>query len=76
MPVWKVQVEGGDDEQVEAGMLLLESGALVAFSAESLVVRAWAPGQWRTVQHITGPHEPPDGNGNEGANVVVELTHV
>ncbi len=76
MPVWTVQVEGGHDEQVEAEILLVDSGTLIAFSGESLIVRAWAPGQWRTVQHITGGHEPPDSSGDEQANFVVELARV
>src|SRR3712207_7649184 len=40
------------DERVEAWMLATESGALIAFSEEGLVLRAWAPGQWRTVRAL------------------------
>ena len=52
MPAWTVQVAEDQDERVEAGMLVTESGALIAFSEEGLVLRAWAPGQWRTVRHL------------------------
>jgi hypothetical protein len=52
MPVWTVQGAGGEDERVEAWGLATESGALVALSEEGLMVRAWAPGQWRTVQQM------------------------
>ncbi|MBB3083081.1 hypothetical protein [Geodermatophilus sabuli] len=54
MPVWTVQTTNGDDERVEAGLLATEGGALVALSEEGLMVRAWAPGQWRTVRHVGG----------------------
>src|SRR3954453_4270308 len=40
MPVWKVQIAGGEDETVEAGMLVTESGALVAMSGECSILRA------------------------------------
>jgi hypothetical protein len=33
-------------------MLATEAGTLIAFSEEGLVLRAWAPGQWRTVRHL------------------------
>ncbi|MGR6963316.1 hypothetical protein ACU610_02495 [Geodermatophilus sp. URMC 61] len=52
MPAWTVQVAEDQDEQVEAGILVTEGGALIAFSEEGLVLRAWAPGQWRTVRHL------------------------
>jgi hypothetical protein len=52
MPAWTVQVAEDEDERVEAGMLATEAGALIAFSEEGLVLRAWAPGQWRTVRHL------------------------
>ncbi len=52
MPAWTVQVADDQDERVEAGMLATEAGTLIAFSEEGLVLRAWAPGQWRTVRHL------------------------
>ena len=52
MPAWTVQVADDHDERVEAEMLATEAGALIAFSGEGLVLRAWAPGQWRTVRHL------------------------
>ena len=52
MPAWTVQVADDHDERVEAEMLATEAGALIAFSEEGLVLRAWAPGQWRTVRHL------------------------
>lgn len=54
MPVWSVQMAGGDDETVEAGLLATEGGALVALSPEGLVVRAWAPGRWEAVRCLVG----------------------
>jgi photosystem II stability/assembly factor-like uncharacterized protein len=59
MPVWTVQIAGGDDERVEAELLATESGALVALSEEGLLLRAWAPGQWRTVRHVHGVDAAP-----------------
>ena len=53
MPVWSVQVAGGD-ETIEAGLLATEGGALVALSPEGLVVRAWAPGHWEGVTCLVG----------------------
>ena len=52
MPAWTVQVADDHDERVEAEMLATEAGALIAFSEEGLVLRAWAPGQWRTVRNL------------------------
>ncbi len=52
MPAWTVQVADDQDERVEAGMLATEAGTLIAFSEEGLVLRAWAPGQWRTVRAL------------------------
>ena len=54
MPVWTVRMPGGEDERIAADLLLVESGALMALSEESLLVRAWAPGEWRTVLQIDG----------------------
>src|SRR3712207_8726442 len=52
MPAWTVQVTEDQDERVEAGMLATEAGTLIAFSEGGLVLRAWAPGHWRTVRHL------------------------
>ena len=52
MPVWTVRIDDGDDEQVEADLLATEGGALVALSEEGLMVRAWAPGHWRTARQV------------------------
>lgn len=54
MPVWSVEIAGGNDEVVEAGLLATEGGALVALSPEGLVVRAWAPGRWEGVRCLVG----------------------
>ena len=54
MPVWTVRMPGGEDERIAADMLLVECGALMALSEEALLVRAWAPGEWRTVLRIDG----------------------
>ena len=61
MPVWAVQSADGENEQVEAGLLATEGGALVALSEEGLMLRAWAAGQWRTVRHVHGVHAHPAG---------------
>ncbi len=59
MSVWTVRMPSGEDERIEAAIILLESGALMALSEESLIVRAWAPGEWRTVRHIDGADVQP-----------------
>jgi hypothetical protein len=61
MPIWTVQSTDGGDEEIEAGLLATESGALVALTEDGLLTRAWAPGQWRTVRQATGvrPHPAP-----------------
>jgi hypothetical protein len=64
MPAWTVQVAEDQDERVEAGMLVTEGGALIAFSEEGLVLRAWAPGQWRTVRHLEPAEAFPGGAGS------------
>ena len=61
MPQWTVQITDGDDERVEAGMLAMEGGALVALSDEGLVVGAWAPFQWRRVRLVAGAEAHPAG---------------
>jgi hypothetical protein len=59
MPVWTVQLANGEDELVNAGMLVTDSGALVAFTEEGVMVLAWAPGEWRTVRYVTRPDGAP-----------------
>jgi hypothetical protein len=61
MPVWTVQVPSGEDERVEAAMMVTESGALAAFSDEGDLLSAWAPGQWRTARCQTPEDERPRG---------------
>jgi hypothetical protein len=73
MPIWTVQNTGGEDEQVEAGLLATESGALVALSEEGLLTRAWAPGQWRTVRQVTGVAPRPASRSDERDEVLVGL---
>ena len=67
MPVWTVGIPGGDDETVEAGLLATEFGTLVALSEEGTLLRAWAPGHWRTVRHVgvPCPHPSPRLNGED-----------
>jgi hypothetical protein len=62
MPIWTVRTTGGEDEEIEAGLLATESGALVALSQDGLLTRAWAPGQWRTVRQVAdvGSHHSVD----------------
>ena len=61
MPLWTVQLTDGEDEEVEAGLLATEGGALVALSDDGLMVRAWAPGRWQTVRQVTGADAHPAG---------------
>ncbi len=73
MPVWTVQVAGGEAETVTAELLATEYGSLVALSAEGLLLRAWAPGHWRTVRHVgDGPTDPAD-RADSGDRVLVGL---
>src|SRR3954452_6844144 len=76
MPVWTVQIAGGEDETVEAGMLVTESGALVAMSEECSILRAWAPGQWRTVRQVDSVGTFPTGNGKTSENVLVGIPRI
>ncbi|RBY83712.1 hypothetical protein DQ238_01120 [Geodermatophilus sp. TF02-6] len=75
MPVWTVQVAGGEHERVEAWGLATEAGALVALSEDGVLVRAWAPGQWWTVRHLGESSAHPVGRSN-GTNVLVGLPQV
>ena len=59
MPVWTVQIAGGEVETVAAELLATECGSLVALSADGMLLRAWAPGQWRTVRHVEVEHTDP-----------------
>ena len=73
MSVWTVQIAAGDDELVEAGMLATESGALVALSEEGLMVRAWAPGEWRTVRGHHGADGLAAGRADGKTKVLIGL---
>jgi hypothetical protein len=70
MPTWIVQTSGHDEERVEAGVLATESGTLVALSDEGLMIRAWAPGSWRTARHVSGVEAHPAGKSSGRENVV------
>lgn len=72
MPLWAVQLSDGRDERVEADMLAIESGALVALFDEGHFVRAWASGQWRTVHLLAGGDA--HWRGGEGATVEARFT--
>ena len=73
MPIWTVGTTKGQDERVEADLLTTEGGALLALSDEGLLLRAWAPGQWRTVGHVTGRDAHPAGTSHTHDSVVVGL---
>jgi hypothetical protein len=73
MPVWTVQLAAGEDERVEAAVLGLDGGALVAVSEEGRLLRAWAPGQWQNVRDITSREAHPAGKANGTGNVLVGL---
>jgi len=73
MPIWTVQGTDGGDEQVEAGLLATESGALVALSEDGLLTRAWAPGQWRTVRQVSGVGTRAPGRADDEDPVLVGL---
>jgi hypothetical protein len=61
MPLWTVQTEDGQEHRAEAGMLVTEGGSLLALSEDGLLMCAWAPGHWRTVQLVTGVQAHPAG---------------
>jgi hypothetical protein len=73
MSIWTVRTAEGREERVEADLLTTEGGALVALSEEGLLLRAWAPGQWRTVGHVTGRDAHPAGTATTSGPVVVGL---
>jgi len=73
MPVWTVQVAGVEDEIVEAGLVATEGGALVALSEDGLMVRAWAPGQWRTVRYMCGADADPADQAQDQDDALVGL---
>jgi hypothetical protein len=73
MPIWTVGTTEGQDERIEADLLTTEGGALLALSDEGLLLRAWAPGQWRTVGHVTGRDAHPAGTSSGHGPVVVGL---
>jgi hypothetical protein len=66
MPLWTVQTENGEEHRAEADMLVTEAGALIALSEEGLLTRAWAAGQWRSAQLLTGVQAHPAGGTSEG----------
>ena len=73
MPIWTVGTAEGQDERVEADLLTTEGGALLALSDEGLLLRAWAPGQWRTVGHLAGREAHPAGTAHTHDPVVIGL---
>jgi len=73
MSMWTVGRADGMDEQIEAEMLATESGALVALAEDGLLLRAWAPGQWRTAGHVAGVAAHPAGTSTARGPVVVGL---
>jgi hypothetical protein len=73
MPIWTVGTTEGQDERIEADLLTTEGGALLALSDEGLMLRAWAPGQWRTVGHVTGREAHPAGKAHDHDSVVIGL---
>jgi hypothetical protein len=73
MPIWTVGTAEGQEERIEADLLATEGGALVALSEDGLLLRAWAPGQWRTVGHVTGVDAHPAGKMRQTSTVVVGL---
>ena len=73
MPIWTVRITENRDEVVEADLLTTEGGSLVALSEEGVLLRAWAPSQWRTVGHLTGGDPCPAGAPERDHDVVVGL---
>jgi hypothetical protein len=73
MSMWTVGRADGVDEQIEADVLATESGALVALAEDGLLLRAWAPGQWRTAGRVTGMAAHPAGKATGSGPVVVGL---
>ena len=73
MSMWTVGRADGVDEEIEADMLATESGALVALSDDGLLLRAWAPGQWRTAGHVTGVRAHPASKQAANGPVVIGM---
>jgi hypothetical protein len=73
MSMWTVGRADGVDEKIEADVLTTESGALVALTDDGLLLRAWAPGQWRTAGHVTGVAAHPAGKQGARGPVVVGM---
>jgi hypothetical protein len=73
MHVWTVQLAGGEEDRVEAALLAADGGALIALSEEGIVVRAWAPGHWRTAEVVSGVDAHPAGKANRKEPVLVSL---
>ena len=71
--VWLIQTADGMEERIEAGMLTIEGGALVALSLEGVLTRAWARGVWQLVRLLCGVVALPAGKGHP-SNDVVGLT--
>jgi hypothetical protein len=76
MPMWTVQDAGGEHERIEAGLLVTESGALLALSEEGVMMRAWAPGQWRTVRFVSTAGGHPTGRTSGTGNLLVGVPQV
>jgi hypothetical protein len=75
MPVWTVQITGDEAETVAAELLATEYGSLIALSAEGVLLRAWAPGQWRSVRHVGDDHPGPIGRTHGDDRVLIGLPH-
>jgi hypothetical protein len=73
MQIWTVGIAEGVEERIEADLLATEGGALIALSEDGLLLRAWAPGQWRTVGHVSGSEAHPAGKSRTNGTVVVGL---
>ena len=68
--MWLVQAADGTEERIEAGMLAIEGGALVALSLEGVLTQAWAPGAWQTIRLLSGVEAHPAGKGDQSDPVV------
>jgi len=68
--VWLILMADGTEARIEAGMLAIEGGALVALSLEGVLTRAWAPGGWQTVRLLSGVEAHPAGKGYQSDDVV------
>jgi hypothetical protein len=84
MPAWAVQpmtdtgrhsnghaALDSSEQRLEAELLLVEAGTLVALDQDGNALRMWAPGTWTGARQVSGVEAHPAGTGLDAE--VVEL---